>query len=164
MDRRASFEVRPLGPDDDELLDAALRASRGEPSPAPDLFLTDPHAHGFVAVQGGRVVGWAFGQEILRPEGRWVIVLFELGVAPDVRERRIGRGLLEAFAELARARGHRRMWLFTDAGPRRLAPSSPPPGASGNPARPATGGSSGSEPRVLGQQGPWPLTTARGVR
>jgi GNAT superfamily N-acetyltransferase len=112
----ASFEVRPLGPDDDALLDAALRSSRGEPSPAPDLFLSDPHTHAFVAVQDGRVVGWAFGQEILRPEGRWVIVLFELGVADDVRERRVGRSLLEAFAGLARARGHRRMWLFTDAG------------------------------------------------
>jgi hypothetical protein len=72
----ASFEVRPLGPDDEELLDASLRASHGEPSPAPDLFLRDPHTYAFVAVEGERVVGWAFGQEILRPEGRWVIVLY----------------------------------------------------------------------------------------
>jgi GNAT superfamily N-acetyltransferase len=114
----ASIEVRSLGPDDEELLDAALRASRGEPSPAPDLFLRDPHTHAFVALEGERVVGWAFGQEVLRPEGRWVIVLFELGVAGDVRERRIGRSLLEAFVDLARSKGHRRMWLFTDAGAR----------------------------------------------
>lgn len=108
--------VRPLGPDDDVLLDAALRLSRGEPSPAPDLFLGDPRAHAFVALDGDEVVGWAFGQEVLRPEGRWTMLLFEIGTTRDVRERHVGRRLLEAFAELARSRGHRRMWLFTDAG------------------------------------------------
>ena len=110
--------VRRLDPDDDAVLDAALRRSRGEPSAAPDLFLGDPHAHAFVALEGRDVIGWAFGQEVLRPEGRWTMLVYEIGTSEDARARRVGHLLLEAFAELARSRGHRRMWLFTDAGHR----------------------------------------------
>ncbi|HZD81209.1 MAG TPA: GNAT family N-acetyltransferase [Actinomycetota bacterium] len=111
-----TVQVRPLGPEDEDLLDAALQLSRGEPSPAPDLFLGDPRTHAFVALEGRDVVGWAFGQELLRPEGRWTILLYEIGTTEEARRRRVGHELLEAFAELARSRGHQRMWLYADAG------------------------------------------------
>jgi ribosomal protein S18 acetylase RimI-like enzyme len=50
----------------------------------------------------------------------------------DRRREGIGRALLDRFVEIARSKGHRKMWLYTDAGDavaRRLYD-----GASGDPA------------------------------
>lgn len=111
-----SFEFRELGPGDEALLDEALTVFKGRPSAAPDLFLADGRSHAFVALQGDRVLGWAYGHELLRPEGRWMMLLYDLEVAEDARQRGIGRALLEKFVEFARSKGHMKMWLFTDAG------------------------------------------------
>ena len=81
------------------------------------MFLRDPRSHAFVATEDdGAVVGLAYGYELFRPDGFWVIVLCELGVAEPYRKQGLGRDLLEAFVTFARGKGHTKMWLFTDAG------------------------------------------------
>jgi len=109
-------DIRKLSGDEPELLDAAIRVLRDRPSPAPEIFLQDPHAHAFVAIDADVVVGCAYGYELFRPEGFWTLILYELGVAEPYRERGIGKDLLDAFVVFARAKGHSKMWLFTDAG------------------------------------------------
>jgi GNAT superfamily N-acetyltransferase len=110
------LEIRKLESHDELLLDEALVTFKGEPSPAPDLFLSDPRAHAYVALEEDRVVGWAYGHELLRPEGRWMMLLYEIEVTEEDRRRGVGRELLQTFVDFARSRGHLKMWLFTDAG------------------------------------------------
>ena len=114
MDREP--EIRRLGPGDEALLDRALEALTGRPSAAPDLFLADPRSHALIALDGDRVLGWAVGHELLHPEGRWTLVLYDLRTIEEARSSGIGRVLLDRFAELARDKGHTKMFLFTDSG------------------------------------------------
>ena len=81
------------------------------------MFLRDRHAHAFVAIDDERVVGCAYGYELFRPDGFWMLLLYDpLGTADGYREQGLGRDLLDEFVAFARTKGHSRMWLFTDAG------------------------------------------------
>ena len=110
------MEIRRLGPDDGDLLGQAVRLLRDQDAPAPDLFLDDPRTHAFVAIDDDVVVGAAYGCELLRPEGRWMMLLYEIGVAEPHRRLGVGHELMDAFVAFARSKGHTKMWLFTDAG------------------------------------------------
>lgn len=110
------MEIRELGPGDEELLHRAVRAFRDVDAAAPDLFLEDPRSHAFVAVDGGEVIGWCFGYELFRPEGRWMMLLYQIDVIEARRREGAGRQLLDAFVAVARSKGHQKMWLLTDAG------------------------------------------------
>jgi len=109
-------EIRELGPGDEELVHRAVREFRGADAVAPDLFLEDPRAHAIVALEDDELVGWAYGSEVLHPEGRWIVVVLGIEVEPSSRRSGVGRALLERFATLASAKGHERVWLLTDAG------------------------------------------------
>ena len=109
-------DIRKLGPEDWELLSRAVATFTEGDAAAPDLFLSDPRAHAFVALDGEEVVGWCYGAELFRPEGRWMMLLYGIAVVEEARPQRVGRDLLESFVLLARSKGHDRMWLFTDAG------------------------------------------------
>lgn len=110
------MEIRELAPGDEGLLDRAVRAFRDVDAAAPDLFLEDPRSHAFVALDGGEVIGWCFGYELFRPEGRWMMLLYQIDVIEARRREGTGRQLLDAFVAVARSRGHQKMWLLTDAG------------------------------------------------
>jgi GNAT superfamily N-acetyltransferase len=109
-------DIWKLGPEDWELLSRAVATFTEGDAAAPDLFLSDPRTHAFVALEREEVVGWCYGAELFRPEGRWMMLLYGIDVVERARRRRVGRELLDRFVELARSKGHDRMWLFTDAG------------------------------------------------
>jgi ribosomal protein S18 acetylase RimI-like enzyme len=109
-------EIRELGPGDEELVDRAARRFRDQPAAAPDLFLEDPRSHLLVALDGDEVLGWAYGYELLRPEGRWMMFMQQIDVVADRRREGIGRALLDRFVAVARSKGHQKMWLYVDAG------------------------------------------------
>jgi GNAT superfamily N-acetyltransferase len=109
-------DILELGPGDEALLARAIRTFRDLDAAAPDLFLQDPRTHAFVARDGDEVIGWCYGYELLRPEGRWMMLLQRIEVVPERRREGAGRQLLEAFVALAHAKGHHSMWLYVDAG------------------------------------------------
>jgi GNAT superfamily N-acetyltransferase len=111
-----TVDIRELGSGDEELLHRALRAFEDVDAAAPDLFLNDPRTHAFVAIDGDDVIGWCFGYELFRPEGRWMMVLSGIDVRQERRREGVGRELLDRFVGLARSKGHAKMWLLTDAG------------------------------------------------
>jgi GNAT superfamily N-acetyltransferase len=111
-----TVDIRELGPGDEELLHRALRTFKDVDASAPDLFLDDPRNHAFVALDADDVIGWCFGHELLRPEGRWMMVLSGIDVPQERRREGVGRALLDRFVALARSKGHVKMWLLTDAG------------------------------------------------
>ena len=108
-------EIRKLQPHEDDDLAAAL-AVVDRPAAAADLFLSDARCHAFIATDDGRPVGFAYGTEMLRPEGFWMVVLQRLEVIDEARASGVGRQLLDAFVAFARSKDHRSMWLATDAG------------------------------------------------
>lgn len=111
-----TIDIRELRPGDEELLGRAISLFRDAEAVASDLFLEDPRTHAFVAIDGEDPVGWCFGYELFRPEGRWMMLLYGIDVVQVRRREGVGRQLLDAFVELARSKGHQKMWLLTDAG------------------------------------------------
>jgi GNAT superfamily N-acetyltransferase len=111
-----TVDIRELGPGDEELLHRALRTFKDMDAAAPDLFLNDPRTHAFVALDAGDVIGWCFGYELFRPEGRWMMLLYGIDVRQERRREGVGRALLDRFVALARSKGHAKMWLLVDAG------------------------------------------------
>ncbi len=110
--------IRHLDADEHDVLADALVAT-GHARVAVDLFLGDPRSHAFVATDGpdGPPIGLAYGTEVLRPEGFWMLVLLRLAVTEQARTTGLGRDLLDTVKAFAESKGLRSMWLTTDAGP-----------------------------------------------
>ena len=112
------MEIRRLGPHDGAALEAAVRAFRGfERRPNPG-FLADGRGFAYVASDGETVVGFAWGSAVTQPDGDQLLLLAGLQVAEAVRSTKVGKQLLDAFAEDGRAAGLTRMWMLSDAGHR----------------------------------------------
>ena len=79
-------------------------------------FLRLENHHLLIASVGGVSVGFVTGMELTHPDKGTEMLLYELGVAENHRQRGIGRALVEALADLARHRECRGMWVPIDAG------------------------------------------------
>jgi predicted N-acetyltransferase YhbS len=88
---------------------------RRRPNPA---FLADGRGFAYVASDGETVVGFAWGSTVSQPDGGQLLFLAGLQVAEAVRSTKVGKQLLDAFAEDGRAAGLTRMWMLSDAGHR----------------------------------------------
>jgi ribosomal protein S18 acetylase RimI-like enzyme len=80
----------------------------------PETFLEDPRTLAFAAEEDGAVVGWLYAYELVRPDGRRAMLLYELEVIAATRKRGHGRALVEALLAEARARGHFKVWVLAD--------------------------------------------------
>jgi ribosomal protein S18 acetylase RimI-like enzyme len=79
-------------------------------------FFADPRHHLAVAIdECGTVVGIASGVRYVHPDKPPELFVNEIGVTPEFRRRGIGRRLLSALFECARALGCQEAWLGTDA-------------------------------------------------
>jgi ribosomal protein S18 acetylase RimI-like enzyme len=76
-------------------------------------FLADPRHVMVVAVQDGVVVGMATAFEYVHPDKPPQMFVNEVGVTPAHQSRGIGRKLVEALLDTARARGCTFAWLGT---------------------------------------------------
>ena len=59
-------------------------------------------------------IGFVSGVETTHPDKGTEMFLYELAVAPEQRNRGVGRSLVRALAELARVRGCYGMWVATE--------------------------------------------------
>ena len=68
------------------------------------------------------MVGFAWGSTVSQPDGGQLLLLAGLQVAEAVRSTKVGKQLLDAFADAfaedGRAVGLTRMWMLSDAGHR----------------------------------------------
>jgi ribosomal protein S18 acetylase RimI-like enzyme len=79
-------------------------------------FLTSEGHHLLVAFEeGDDPVGFISGVELTHPDKGTEMFLYELSVAPEYRNRGIGRSLVGALADLARERVCYGMWVGTEA-------------------------------------------------
>jgi ribosomal protein S18 acetylase RimI-like enzyme len=110
------MKLRHLGPDDAPALESAndLFDSVVRPG-ATRRFLDDGNHHMIVAYEDDIPAGFVSGVEMTHPDKGTEMFLYELGVAERFRRRGVGTALVEALADLARARDCYGMWVLTDA-------------------------------------------------
>jgi len=110
------MKLRHLGPGDARELEAAgdLFDSHARPD-ATRRFLDDRNHHLILAYEGDVPAGFVSGVEMTHPDKGTEMFLYELGVDERFRRRGFGKALVEALAEVARARECYGMWVLTDA-------------------------------------------------
>ena len=106
--------IRKLAPGDETDLAKALALFRNAERIEPDRFLANPDCFALVA-EAPDIIGWAYGYELVRPDGRSTLLIYELEVAAVHRRRGLGGRLVAACRREALARGCARMWVLTDA-------------------------------------------------
>ena len=110
------FEVRRLGPGDEEAVHAARSLFDGPPeSRATQRVLAEPTHHLLVAYDGDAPLGFVSGVELTHPDKGTEMFVYELGVDESARRRGVGRTLVQALAALAREQGCYDMWVLADA-------------------------------------------------
>lgn len=110
-----SVDVVAIGPGDHRIWAEAVALFHDVQHDRHHQFLSDPATVAFVARDGESVVGWAWGFRQLRADGDSMLLLYEIEVVESERGRGIGRELVNAFLDLGRSEGHRKVWLFTEA-------------------------------------------------
>ncbi len=105
-----------LGPGDEHVVAAAAELFDAAPTDTwTATFLASAGHHLLVALDANsRPVGFVSGVETTHPDKGTEMFLYELAVAPEHRNRGIGRTLVQALAELARGRGCYGMWVGTE--------------------------------------------------
>jgi aminoglycoside 6'-N-acetyltransferase I len=111
-----TITVRILNPDDAAVLDRVAEDVFDGPVNArwAAEFLGDPRHHLAVAVEGELVVGFASGVHYVHPDKPPELWVNEVGVSPAQRNRGVGRRLLAALFERARAIGCAQAWVGTE--------------------------------------------------
>jgi len=77
-------------------------------------FLADPRHHIAVAIDDGRVVGFASGVHYVHPDKPPELWVNEVGVAPSHHRRGIGRLVVDSLLDVGRAHRCRSAWVLTD--------------------------------------------------
>ena len=112
----AGVVIVRLEPGDEQVVLASADLFDAAPTEAwAAKFLSSEGHHLLVSLDGdGDPVGFVTGVETTHPDKGTEMFLYELSVAPDQRNRGIGRALVRALAELARTRGCYGMWVGTE--------------------------------------------------
>jgi ribosomal protein S18 acetylase RimI-like enzyme len=111
------IQVRILGEGDEQVLDRVAADVFDDPidARAAREFVGDPRHRLAVALDGGVVVGFVSAVIYVHPDKpRPELWINEVGVSSSHQGRGIGRTLLEATLESARAAGCREAWVLTD--------------------------------------------------
>jgi ribosomal protein S18 acetylase RimI-like enzyme len=111
-----SIEVKILGPGDDDILAHVADDVFDNPvDPAlASEFLTDPRHHIAVAMDDGLVVAFASGVHYIHPDKPAEMFVNEAAVAPHYQRRGLGKAVMNALLEEARAHGCEVAWVLTD--------------------------------------------------
>ena len=112
-----AVDIKLLGPRDAGVLAKVAPDVFDDPIDAgrADAFLADPRCHLAVAVEDGRVVGFASAVHYVHPDKpRPELWINEIGVAATHRGRGLGTRLLRAVFAVARGLGCAKAWVLTD--------------------------------------------------
>lgn len=80
----------------------------------PGAFLRRPETTLLVAEDDGALAGWSYGHELVHPDGERTMLLYALDVAETRQGRGLGRALVTAFVDDAKARGCTEVWVLTE--------------------------------------------------
>ena len=100
-------------PEDEQFAEQACRLYTTGPV-KPAAFLNAPNATILIAADDNRVVGYAYGHELVHPDGERTMLLYSLEVAESHRRQGVGKQLVDGFIEHSRDRGCTEVWVLTD--------------------------------------------------
>ena len=79
-------------------------------------FLEDDNAYGFIAKDNNKVVGFAYGYNLTRPDGKTMFYLHSIGMLPNYQNNGYGSKLLSYIKEYSKNLGCKEMFVITDKG------------------------------------------------
>lgn len=80
----------------------------------PDDFMAANDTYLFVAERSTEIVGWIYGYRLARPDGRSMLLVYEIDVVATARRRGVGSRLIETMLDVARQSGCNSAWVLTD--------------------------------------------------
>ena len=110
------MEIRELGPGDETILaDPAPEVFDHEPDPVRVReFLVDPRHHIVVALDAGRVVGFASGIHYVHPDKLPELWVNEVAGAPSYRRRGVGRAVVAGLLDIGRRLECVEAWVLAE--------------------------------------------------
>lgn len=112
---RTEYAIRRLGPEDAGLASRAVALFKSLAPGDPERFLGDPDHYLFVAeVAGDGLAGWAYGYKLDRPDGRSMVLIYEIDVSAPHRRTGVGTTLVTAILDEARTSGCDAGWVVTE--------------------------------------------------
>lgn len=121
-DLAMSIAIRQLGLADkmmlEELLDACGPGWSDHLAPGasgPLAFIAEPRSFIFGAYSDNDPVGWLWGANMWRPDGRTMSYVHEIDVIAEYRRKGVATSLIEAALAMAKRNGSHAMFLITGA-------------------------------------------------
>lgn len=79
-------------------------------------FVRNSNSFGFIAKEENKIVGFAYGYTLLRPDGKKMFYLHSIGMLPNYREKGYGTELLSYIKDYSKLLGCSEMFVITDKG------------------------------------------------
>jgi len=108
------ISYRRLGPGDEAVLNGSQAFDRPVDPVQSAAFLAHPDHEIVVAIDGGVVIGFVSGAELLHPDKPPAFFIAEVGVDETHQRRGIATALIEQMITVARERGCQGVWLATE--------------------------------------------------
>ena len=79
-------------------------------------FYNDKNTISFIAKTGNKVVGFAYGYDIIHPDGRHAYFIYSIGMLPNYQDQGYGTKLLTFIKDYISNNGFFEMFVMTDKG------------------------------------------------
>lgn len=79
-------------------------------------FYDDKNTIGFVAKKDNKIVGFAYGYDIIHPDGKHAYFIYSIGMLPDYQDKGYGTKLLSFIKDYISNNGYFEMFVMTDKG------------------------------------------------
>lgn len=79
-------------------------------------FYKDKNVIGFIAKTENKIVGFAYGYDIIHPNGKHAYFIYSIGMLPDYQDKGYGTKLLGFIKDYISSNGFFEMFILTDKG------------------------------------------------
>lgn len=79
-------------------------------------FMKNENTYGFVTKEKEKIIGFAYGYSLLRPDGKIMFYLHSIDILPDYQDKGYGIGLLSFIKDYSKKIGCSEMFIITDKG------------------------------------------------
>ena len=79
-------------------------------------FYNDKNVISFIAKNENKIVGFAYGYDIIHPDGRHAYFIYSIGMLPDYQDKGYGTKLLGFIKDYISSKGFFEMFVLTDKG------------------------------------------------
>ena len=81
-----------------------------------ERFINTQDAYGFIVKLDGKIVGFAYGYSLVRPDGKVMFYLHSIGILPEEQNKGFGSKLMEYILKFAKENNFSELFVITDKG------------------------------------------------